>query len=131
MPTLEYYTLGFGDKLKNKMAYNPKNKLAVKWYEDVCLKKERNNYHELWVGFICIGVVIKVRGKEDYLTRLQFTQERGNVDFSKDKHFATLDEGISYINKEFARYIKLLHFSIRRGLLDKITKNIKTKTENI
>lgn len=80
----------------------------VKWIE-----YQHTGYcvHTAIVGCIDIANIwTPYKGKRDYFqVRLMSKQERGKVDFSKDKHFATMDECKKYIHTEFARCINQLN----------------------
>lgn len=74
--------------------------------------------HSAIIGCIDIATVwAPHKGKRDYYqVRLNFKQERGKVDFSKDKRFDTMDECKKYINDEFAKCVNALntYYRIKR-----------------
>lgn len=65
---------------------------------------------EVWIGTISIATIFAPhKGKRDYyIARCNFEMIRGTVDFSKDKHFETMNESMNYINERYAKLIKCL-----------------------
>jgi hypothetical protein len=62
------------------------------------------------VGCVEIATIFSPhKGKRDYyIVRLNFKQERGKVDFTKDKTFNTYDECERYIHDEFKKTLRCL-----------------------
>lgn len=92
---------------------------SIKWIE-----YQHTGYciHTAIVGCIDIATVwFPHKGKRDYYqVRLHFKQQRGKIDFSKDKHFETFEECKKYIHTEFAACINRLntYYRINQKLLN-------------
>lgn len=73
----------------------------------------RHTEYCVWViriGCIDIANIFSPRkGERDYyIVKILFEQERGNIDFSKDKHFNTMEECTSYVNERYKKLIRCL-----------------------
>lgn len=81
-------------------------------FDEIYFHKEpgRHRYWDARVGCIDIAHIIGPRkGERDYyIVRLTFVQERGSVDFTKDKHVATLEEAKRHILVNFRLMLRKL-----------------------